>query len=423
MKVLWYEITVPGRYRSSNIKTIGGWQDSLQEIVMQRKEIELYIAFEGCIGMQTKCIDGVTYIPLVPNMSLIGNKFLRFYDQQYVKRKLLPLFVNAVNEVKPDVIHIFGTEWGLGEIANYTNIPVVIHLMGCVAPYKNALLPPNYSLFDQIKSAGVNPIKHYRLFRGLHYYKTWVDFEKNNFRAVENYMGRTAWDKTMCELFHPGCNYYYCSEALRPSFIAETRGWNNPQNDRLQLITVGCSTHWKGMDMVLKTANILKIHGIKFVWKVAGRMSASLKKEIESKEELKFKDCCVEFIGEVSSDNLVSLLLLSNIYVHTAYIENSPNSVCEAQYLGLPIIATYVGGIPSLIENRKDGLLVPANDPFTLAYEIALLSLDVERQKIYSRNTKLRARERHAPEKIYNNLIECYVSLINNKITNGNCKL
>lgn len=412
MKVLWYEITVPSRYKFSRVSTTG-WQDSLQDIVMQHKDLELYIVFEGCIGMQTKYIDGVTYIPLVPNMSLIGNKFLRFYDQQYVKRKLLPLFVNVVNDVKPDVIHIFGTEWGLGEIANYTDIPVVIHLMGCVAPYRNALLPPNYSMFDRIKSAGVNPIKHYRLFRGLHYYKTWVGFEQNNFRAVENYMGRTAWDKTMCELFHPGCNYFYCSEALRPSFLTRELSWKNPCNSRLQIVTVGCSTHWKGMDVVLKTANLLKNQGINFVWKVAGFMNKTLRNEIERKEKLKFDNCCVEFLGGVNSDELVTLLLSSNMYVHTAYIDNSPNAICEAQYLGLPIIATYVGGIPSLIENGKEGLLIPANDPFTLAYEIMALDKDTLRQNIYSQATRLRAKERHAPMNIYKNLLECYSTLIN----------
>lgn len=69
----------------------------------------------------------------------------------------------------------------------------------------------------------------------------------------------------------------------------------------------------------------------------------------------------------MNSDKLVELLLESDLYVHTAYIDNSPNAICEAQYLGMPIIATYVGGVPSLIEQGKDGVLIPANDPFMLA--------------------------------------------------------
>lgn len=68
MKVLWYEITVPAQYVDSTIP-IAGWQDSLQTIVSQHDEIDLYIAFEGKTGMQVKKDKNVTYIPLIPKMS------------------------------------------------------------------------------------------------------------------------------------------------------------------------------------------------------------------------------------------------------------------------------------------------------------------------------------------------------------------
>lgn len=304
---------------------------------------------------------------------------------------------------------------GAGSIANLTKTPVVIHMMGCVAPYVNAILPPNYSILDSIKSAILNPVRLYHIIRGIHYNKTWISFEKGNFSSVKNYMGRTAWDKAMCELFHSGCNYYYCSEALRPSFIENQVNWVKPNNAKVQLLTIGCTTHWKGLDTLLKTANILKMKGFSFEWKVAGKMPDALKCEIEKKENLTFLDSNIDLLGYVGSNDLVSLLLSTNIYVHTAYIDNSPNTVCEAQYLGLPIIATYVGGIPSLIENNIEGLLVPANDPYRLAYEIEILSMDEDRQLLYSELSRKRARERHNPQKIYSDLLLCYNSIINNQ--------
>lgn len=414
MKVLWYEITVPAQYVDSTIP-IAGWQDSLQTIVSQHYEIDLYIAFEGKTGMQVKKDKNVTYIPLIPKMSLWGSRVLRFYNQKYVESRLLPCLLDVVRDIRPDVIHVFGTEWGLGSIANLTKTPVVIHMMGCVAPYVNAILPPNYSILDSIKSAILNPVRLYHIIRGIHYNKTWISFEKGNFSSVKNYMGRTAWDKAMCELFHSGCNYYYCSEALRPSFIENQVNWVKPNNAKVQLLTIGCTTHWKGLDTLLKTANILKMKGFSFEWKVAGKMPDALKCEIEKKENLTFLDSNIDLLGYVGSNDLVSLLLSTNIYVHTAYIDNSPNTVCEAQYLGLPIIATYVGGIPSLIENNIEGLLVPANDPYRLAYEIEILSMDEDRQLLYSELSRKRARERHNPQKIYSDLLLCYNSIINNQ--------
>lgn len=413
MKVVWFEVSQPGLYNGTGT-IITGWQDSLQKIIMRHPEVELYIAFEGNESMSTKYMDGIHYIPLVPRYSFSEKKVLKYYDRKLVVSKLLPLFVNTVRDINPDVIHIFGTEWGLGEITNYTSIPVVCHMMGSVTPYLNALFPPGYNFFDEFRHVLFNPLALYRLMRNRHYYKTWLTAERDNFKAVKYYMGRTTWDSNICQLFHPGCEYFYCSEALRPSFMSNTVNWRKPVNSKLQLLTTGCSTHWKGMDMLLKTARILKEHEVNFEWHVVGNMPKSLKRVIESKEKVYFSDCNVNFLGVVNSDKLLSLLLASNIYIHTAYIDNSPNSICEAQYIGLPIIATYVGGIPSLIDNGKEGLLVPANDPFTMAQEIMSLAKDDERQNLYSHFSQKRAKDRHNPEHIFLDLMKCYNTIIEN---------
>ena len=51
-----------------------------------------------------------------------------------------------------------------------------------------------------------------------------------------------------------------------------------------------------------------------------------------------------------------------DIFINTTNLDNTPVSVIEAMALGLPIISTNVGGIPYLIENGTDGLLVAKND-------------------------------------------------------------
>lgn len=51
-----------------------------------------------------------------------------------------------------------------------------------------------------------------------------------------------------------------------------------------------------------------------------------------------------------------------DIFINTTNLDNTPVSVIEAMALGLPVISTSVGGIPYLIENKEDGLLVAKND-------------------------------------------------------------
>ena len=103
------------------------------------------------------------------------------------------------------------------------------------------------------------------------------------------------------------------------------------------------------------------------------------------------------------------------MYVHTAYIENSPNSICEAQCLGVPVVSTNVGGIATLVRHDVDGILVAANDPWQMADAIIELAKDPVRMLRYSENTRSFALRRHNDENIKKQLVDCYSSVIQAK--------
>uniref|UniRef100_A0AB33JH21 Glycosyl transferase family 1 domain-containing protein n=1 Tax=Prevotella sp. GTC17260 TaxID=3236796 RepID=A0AB33JH21_9BACT len=411
MRVLWFEITIPGRYRNDGAP-IAGWQDSLENIVRGCKDIELSIAFDATdiTDAKEKDVDGVHYYPLVAHDNIIDKKFRNGCDAWNRANKIIPLAVKLIEQLKPDIIQIFGSEWEFGQVARYTDVPVVLHMQGCIAPYNNALYPPGYSINDEILFAGLNLKRLFWIWKHSNYNKSRAELEKSNFKAVRYYMGRTEWDKQLVELFHSDARYFFCSEALRPSFIENAQIWQPKTNKKIRLITTGCDSHWKGMDTLLKTAHVLKQYGFDFEWLVAGKMGQQ--KMIERKEHLRFKDNNVKILGFTKADKLTEYLLSSDIYVHTAYIDNSPNSICEAQYLGLPIISTFVGGIPSLFEDRKGGVFLPANASENMAFEIMSLSKDKKRQQQYSIYNMKTARERHAPANILHDLLACYRAII-----------
>jgi glycosyltransferase involved in cell wall biosynthesis len=101
------------------------------------------------------------------------------------------------------------------------------------------------------------------------------------------------------------------------------------------------------------------------------------------------------------------------MYVSASHIENSPNSVAEAQLLGMPVIATDVGGTSTYIENKKSGLLIPSGDPYALAGMIKSLSMDQALQKTIARNARKEALERHNKDRIVKCLLEAYASILN----------
>lgn len=67
-----------------------------------------------------------------------------------------------------------------------------------------------------------------------------------------------------------------------------------------------------------------------------------------------------------------------DIFINTTNKDNTPVSVIEAMALGLPVISTNPGGIPYLIEDGVDGLLVETNDVHGMANKIRSLLVDVE---------------------------------------------
>ncbi|HIB37486.1 glycosyltransferase family 4 protein [Mesonia sp.] len=76
----------------------------------------------------------------------------------------------------------------------------------------------------------------------------------------------------------------------------------------------------------------------------------------------KQKNLSVEFTGKLSKEEWTTLAKEYNIFINTTNFDNTPVSVIEAMALGLPVISTNVGGLPYLIDDQKDGLLVPKND-------------------------------------------------------------
>lgn len=411
MKVLWFEIGVPARYEDNGI-VIGGWQDSLERIVRTCSDIELSISFKGEKHSTNKKVDGVQYLPLHLNYSLV-DRIKNKISWDIETRHLVCEMQKVVEEVKPDIIHVFGTEWPFGQISKYTKVPVVVHIMGALVPYMNALFPPCFSYHDVLKSYSVLKPKQYicSIFNRQKE-KSWVRQEQEVWKNVKYYMGRTDWDKALSGVMHPGRLYFHVDEALRPIFLSHTIQWHGYDNCKLTLISTGCSTFWKGPDMLLKVARILTELNIDFEWNVAGGMSSLTKKIVEKKLGTTFEENHVKFLGFVKPEKLAELLCASTFYVHTAYIENSPNAICEAQCLGLPIISTNVGGIATLVKDREQGHLVPANDPWQMANAIIELSHDIKKMKDYSKNNIEAALERHNDDKIKHELLNCYNTII-----------
>lgn len=84
----------------------------------------------------------------------------------------------------------------------------------------------------------------------------------------------------------------------------------------------------------------------------------------------------VKFTGKLSKEEWINLSKNCNVFINTTNFDNMPVSVIEAMALGLPVVSTNVGGLPYLISNNEEGLLVPPNDVDSMANAIIKLKED-----------------------------------------------
>lgn len=424
MKILWFTNT-PSLYdKGKHFYNGCGWEESLELLIKEQEGIELAVSFFHSKDNEKVIKNRTTYYPIFryskkkkPFKKLINN-----WNGEIEIRDLEKEIEKVISDFQPDVIQIFGTEGDFSEVQNYTKIPVIYHIQGLINPYLNTYLPVNQSKFsfhlniDYLANTikGNNPAFDFKRFRnqGIR--------ESKVLKSANYVMGRTDWDKLITKLYNPEIQYFHVDEVLRPLFYEVTN--IALSNKTFTIISTLSPTIYKGIDVVLKTAKKLKeFADFNFKWEIIGvENDDPLLKHFEKSEKINHQEVNISCSGRKTPEEMIELMQQADVFVHPSYIDNSPNSVCEAQMLGLPVIACNVGGVATLIEHDNTGFLVPSNGVFELTHYLINLKNDVAFRKRIGEQSKLKAETRHNRKKIVDELLDVYYRIIENEKLNVN---
>ncbi len=108
----------------------------------------------------------------------------------------------------------------------------------------------------------------------------------------------------------------------------------------------------------------------------------------------------VRFAGGLPRDEVLRLFHAADAALLTSAWENFPHAVVEALAAGTPVIATAVGGVPEVLRDGVNGLLVPAGDPAAVAAAIERLLGD-EQLRVRLRASAAASVAEHAPDVLY----------------------
>jgi glycosyltransferase involved in cell wall biosynthesis len=360
MKVLW----IINDSLDNKTKSIGWVQGYLNEHYKINK-FNLYVLFPSSNFKKTKPFhyNNVIFIPFY-KPPLIPFTSIQRFKSGYFSKVILRSKIHRINA---DLLHIFGSEFEHSySAALYFNKPnkTILHLQGLTSEYykyydfKVPFLFKILMLPNDIFKGNILFQKHNFFLRG-----------KNEFKLIKfigHVSGRTNWDYSVVKKINPKINYFLVNESLRETFYKPFE--KIKKYDDFTVFINQATYPIKGIHTIIKDLAFIKSkYSINFNINVAGKRlfynSFFRNMVFLSSYGLyvyfltKKYNIKLNFIGRVNSSDIRRELLKSSLFISCSVIENSSNAIGEAMILGIPILASCVGGTPSIIQHNKNGFL------------------------------------------------------------------
>lgn len=422
MKILWItNIILPelNKHLGKPSCLSGGWMDGLQKcITIKKPEVQLIIA----------TVD--KSVKEVKEFRIGNNIYLLLPCKRNVKptdNKLINTWKNINIKYSPDVVHIHGTEspFGLAYILACGSNNVIVSIQGLLSGIARYSLA-NINIFELRKFRTIIDYMRDKILNKPKQMMSTANCELLYLKNVKHIIGRTSWDRIHAWSINPELNYHFCNEILRPDFYTQDK-WSITKCERNTIFISQSCFPWKGFhNVILAIPYILRNYPNTKVY-VAGRNFIERDKGIGGLKYSTYGNYCFNlikkfqlkhvfhFCGPLTGKEMHEYYLKSHIFICASSIENSPNSLGEAQIIGTPCIASYVGGIPDMIKDGETGLLYRFDEYEMLAYNVCKLFGSDEISKYISEREIASAEYRHNRETNTNQMIQIYNLIAQNK--------
>jgi glycosyltransferase involved in cell wall biosynthesis len=422
MKILWF-INVPLPEASTLLNEepvpFGGWLINSASILARTKNITLEIAFpKGNIDRVEKIKGEHIHYYAFP---IVNYKSIEIDDENRSLQKI-------IKESKPELVHIYGTEMvhtlSVINICKKNNIKTIISIQGLLSfiakHYFNGLperIQHKLTLRDLVKRDSIKMQQKKLVKRGI--------FEVDAIQKVNDVIGRTTWDKACTSIIHPGINYHYCNETLREEFYRHT--WNYENCEKYSIFVSQGSYPIKGLHLMLEALpSILQkfpqaklyiagpdiTKSSTFYQKLSMTSYGKYIKQILQTNNLIEK---VIFTGVLNEKEICQRYLKANVFVCPSTIENSPNSLGEALILGVPSVASDVGGVSDLITHKEEGYVYQSDAPYMLGHYVCEIFENTQRTLRLSEKAKIKGEILYDQEKNNMRLLAIYNQVVCNE--------
>ena len=402
MTVFWLLNFLPppmARALDLPVQASGSWVMALQQALEEQPVRLILCAYSPAVSeTQRREIGGVVYLALP---AAGGKEALQA----------------ALAAEQPDLLQIFGTEndhavWALESFAPQKTLLYIQGLAGPCGEHMADGLPPRFLRRQRMKErlaartggATVRQLREGLLEKG--------EAEKKAFLLAQNLLGRTEWDKAFTASVNPQARYYKLNEILRAPFYSG--GWQRDPLRRPRIFVSQGNTPLKGLHRVIEALPAIAARYPDVQVDVAGwpppRKGALLQPVMNWLAEypgyldqlarrLGVADR-IRYTGVLNAEAMKTCFLQSSVFLLPSSLENSPNSLGEAMLLGMPCAAANVGGVPSMMEDKKEGLLFDPARPDQMTQAVLALLDDPAGAEAMGKAARARAMADHDPKAI-----------------------
>lgn len=378
---------------------VASWIEAITEAINSRWNI--YFAIEHSshnpdIIIGSGKLNGKEYpIYLFPHSS----------DINCVEKRFKEIF----SSIEPDIIQCFGTEFlftlaalNVSESIGLIDKTIIFTQGICDACYlhysegvpeiiRKLILPKNILVHDDIRS------KEKEL-------KEKAKIEEQIIKKAHNIIGRTRMDKAYAYRYNPQINYFHCNDYMRSVFYEGE--WNLERCKRHSIFVSQYYYPLKGFHFLLKAVAILKEKYPDVIVYAAGYnpIGNLLKISLRDNSYILYLKYLMRrlqitnnivFLGQLSAEQMKKNYLQANVFVMPSTIENSPNSLAEAMLLGMPCVASDVGGVQDYSLADREILMYNSSAYYMLAASIdRIFSDDILAQEL-GNGAKSRAKKEY----------------------------
>ena len=423
MRILWIvNMVLPGVASELNLKTSvsGGWLVDYANKLSSMENVELatmtYAKVEKNIDAYACNIRNFIFAGGGKRLLVTSKKTLA--DCEYV-----------LNEFKPDIIHIHGTEYSMGysmlKVNEKYGIPVLLTIQGVLSRISQEYCG-GLSFFEMLKMSSLrewlklkNPIFAKKL------YSKNAKREREVLKKVKYVTGRTTWDKAVMLSVNERLEYYRLNYNLREEFYSAEK-WASEKMEPHTIYMCAAGYPLKGIHIMLKAIKLVKekYPNVK-LYVPGGNYKDGKPVKVNGYERYilkKIKKYGIEnnvyFLGGKSAKEVAEIVSKVNVCVVTSAMEGASATICEAMMIGTPCICTYRGGMTDLLRDGQSGFYYDFPEYPVLAERLKEMFANRELCEQFSEEVKKDAIERHDRGRNITQLMSIYEEIIHKEKNN-----